>query len=151
MLYEIKYDDSQNHLECKFEAAKSIVKNKIKNEISNSMGLICPDYNTIKSKITRNRRKQLSPDIIIFDEIPTYFRDSTFYNESIFSYQIFITRTYVKELNCFYTTSISILKIKNKYNSIEITLKIFHCDFEKVISNATEKVFHNEYSILKEH
>ena len=31
----------------------------------------------------------------------------------------------------------------NKYNSIEIILKIFHCDFEKAISNAAEKVFIN--------
>ena len=66
----------------------------------------------------------------------------------IFSYQVFITRTYVTELNCFYTTSFSILKNKkqkkktnkilfeeitknsSEYNSIEITPKIFHCDFE---------------------
>ncbi|KAL6618257.1 hypothetical protein U3516DRAFT_864561 [Neocallimastix sp. 'constans'] len=67
-----------NHLENKFEAAKSIVKNKkIKDEISNSlipfnvMGLICPGYNSIKSQVTkRRRRKQLPPDITTFDEIP---------------------------------------------------------------------------------
>ena len=37
-------------------------------------------------------------------------------------------------------------EIKNnssKYNSIEITPKIFHCDFEKAISNTTQKVFIN--------
>ena len=63
----------------KFEAAKSIVKNKIKDEISNSsipfnanikhkydeisqgMGLICLRYNSIKSQVTRSRRKQLPP------------------------------------------------------------------------------------------
>ena len=32
----------------------------------------------------------------------------------IFSYQVFITRTYVTELNCFYTTSFSILKNKKQ-------------------------------------
>ena len=63
----------------------------------------------------------------------------------------------VIELNCFYTTSYSILKNKkqtiyeilfeetkkksNKYNCIKITPKAFHCDFEKAISNAGENVF----------
>ncbi|ORY22072.1 hypothetical protein LY90DRAFT_515697 [Neocallimastix californiae] len=198
----LEYDDSHNHLENKFGAAKSIVKNKIKDEISKSsipfnvnikriydkisqgMGLICPGYNSIKSQVTRSRRTQLPPDITTFDEIPNeskyyktkrdenfmifknndlivfqspfqaelfsknkhIFADGTFYIAPIFSYQVFITRTYVTELNCFYTTSFSILKNKkqttyeilfeeikknsSKYNSIEITPKIFHCDFE---------------------
>ncbi|KAL6602680.1 hypothetical protein U3516DRAFT_759449 [Neocallimastix sp. 'constans'] len=204
-------DDSHNHLENKFGAAKSIVKNKIKDEISKSsipfnvnikrtydeisqgMGLICPGYNSIKSQVTRSRRKQLPPDITTFDEIPNeskyyktkrdenfmifknndlivfqspfqaelfskdkhIFADGIFYIAPIFSYQVFITRTYVTELNCFYTTSFSILKNKkqttyeilfeeikknsSKYNSIEITPKIFHCDFEKAVSNAAQK------------
>jgi len=35
------------------------------------MGLICPGYNSIKSQVTkRRRRKQLPPDITTFDEIP---------------------------------------------------------------------------------
>ncbi|KAG4083634.1 hypothetical protein H8356DRAFT_1380832 [Neocallimastix lanati (nom. inval.)] len=34
------------------------------------MGLICPGYNSIKSQVTRSRRKQLSHDITTFDEIP---------------------------------------------------------------------------------
>ncbi|KAG4090073.1 hypothetical protein H8356DRAFT_1431463 [Neocallimastix lanati (nom. inval.)] len=211
----LEYDDSHNHLENKFGAAKSIVKNKIKDEISKSsfpfnvnikrtydeisqgMGLICPGYNSIKSQVTRSRRKQLPPDITSFDEIPNeskyyktkrdenfmifknndlivfqspfqaelfsknkhIFADGTFYIAPIFSYQVFITRTYVTELNCFYTTSFSILKNKkqttyeilfeeikknsSKYNSIEITPKIFHCDFEKAVSNAAQKVFIN--------
>ncbi|KAG4108009.1 hypothetical protein H8356DRAFT_1379809 [Neocallimastix lanati (nom. inval.)] len=212
----LEYDDSHhNHLENKFGAAKSIVKNKIKDEISKSsipfnvnikrtydeisqgMGLICPGYNSIKSQVTRSRRKQLPPDITTFDEIPNeskyyktkrdenfmifknndlivfqspfqaelfsknkhIFADGTFYIAPIFSYQVFITRTYVTELNCFYTTSFSILKNKkqttyeilfeeikknsSKYNSIEITPKIFHCDFEKAVSNAAQKVFIN--------
>ena len=64
------------------------MKNKIKNEISNSsipvnvnikhkydkisqgMGLIRSGYNSIKSQVTRSRRKQLPPDITTFDEIP---------------------------------------------------------------------------------
>ena len=81
----------------------------------------------------------------------------TFYIAPIFSYQVFIIKTYVTELNCFYTTSFSILKNKkqttyeilfeeikknsSKYNSIEITLKIFYWDFEKAVSNAAQNVF----------
>ncbi|KAG4089039.1 hypothetical protein H8356DRAFT_1336877 [Neocallimastix lanati (nom. inval.)] len=145
----LEYDDSDNHPESKFEAAKSIVKNKIKHEISN---------------ITRSRRKQLPPDIITFYEILNeskyykhIFEDGTFYIAPIFSYQIFITRTYVIELICFYITSFSILKNKkhttykilfeeinknsSKYNSIEITPKIFHFDFEKAISNVAKIFF----------
>jgi len=91
-----------------------------------------------------------------------YFFWSTFYNAPIFSYQIFISKIYIAELNYFYITSFSILKKKKKknhttyeilhdeikkksckYNNIEITPKIFHCDFEKVISNTEEKVFSN--------
>ncbi|KAG4107868.1 hypothetical protein H8356DRAFT_1416255 [Neocallimastix lanati (nom. inval.)] len=126
----LEYDDSHNHLENKFGAAKSIVKNKIKDEISKSsipfnvnikrtydeisqgMGLICPGYNSIKSQVTRSRRKQLPPDITTFDEIPN---ESKYY------------------------------KTKSKYNSIEITPKIFHCDFEKAVSNAAQKCQEHNY------
>jgi len=132
------------------------------NEISQGMGLICGGYNSIKSQVTRSRRKQLPPDITTFDEIPNesryyktkrdenfmifknndlfvcqslfqavlfsknnhIFVDGTFNIASIFSYQVFITRTYVTELNCFYTTSFSILK-----NKKQITYEIL---FEKI-------------------
>jgi len=40
------------------------------------------------------------------------FVSGTFYIAQKFSYQVFITRTYVKKINNFYTTSISILKDK---------------------------------------
>ncbi|KAL6635629.1 hypothetical protein U3516DRAFT_734185 [Neocallimastix sp. 'constans'] len=40
------------------------------NKISQKMGFICPEYNTIKSKISRNIKKQLPPDVKTFDEIP---------------------------------------------------------------------------------
>ncbi|KAL6602484.1 hypothetical protein U3516DRAFT_759737 [Neocallimastix sp. 'constans'] len=117
----LEYDDSHNHLENIFGAAKSI------DEISQGMGLI----------LTRSRRKQLPPDITTFDEIPNeskyyktkrdenfmifknnnlivfqsplqaelfsknkpIFVDGTFYIAPIFSYQVFITRTYITELN----------------------------------------------------
>ncbi|KAG4100575.1 hypothetical protein H8356DRAFT_1422669 [Neocallimastix lanati (nom. inval.)] len=153
------------------------------NEISQGMGLICGGYNSIKSQVTRSRRKQLPPDITTFDEIPNesryyktkrdenfmifknndlfvcqslfqavlfsknnhIFVDGTFNIASIFSYQVFITRTYVTELNCFYTTSFSILKNKNEYNSIKIPPKIIHCYLEKVISNTADKYQEHNY------
>ena len=67
---------THNHLENKFGAAKSIAKKKIKDEISNSsipfslnikrkydeisqdMNLIRLGYNSIKSQVTRSRRKK---------------------------------------------------------------------------------------------
>ncbi|KAG4091682.1 hypothetical protein H8356DRAFT_1430157 [Neocallimastix lanati (nom. inval.)] len=88
------------------------------------------------------------------------FADGTFYAAPKFSYQLFITRTYVGEFNMFYTTSISILKNKkqstyetlfkeikknaNKFRSNTLITTInFHCDFEQGISNAAKKVFPN--------
>jgi len=56
------------------------------------------------------------------------FVDDTFYIAAKFSYQIFITRTYIKELNSFYTTSLSILK-----NKEQKTYKIL---FEKLNKNS---------------
>ncbi|KAG4083009.1 hypothetical protein H8356DRAFT_1383049 [Neocallimastix lanati (nom. inval.)] len=96
----------------------------------------------------------------LFIENKHIFADGTFLIAPTNSYQVFITRTYVTELNCFYTTSMSILKNKEqttyeilfneikkkiiKYNSnINFSEKIFHCDFEKGISNAVENIFHN--------
>ncbi|KAL6630424.1 hypothetical protein U3516DRAFT_776185 [Neocallimastix sp. 'constans'] len=184
----LEYDDSHNHLENKFGAAKSIVKNKIKDEISKSsipfninikrtydeisqgMGLICPGYNSIKSQVTRSRRKQLPPDITTFDEIPNeskYYktkRDENFmifknnFNSELFfkNKHIFVDGTfYIAPIFSYQQTTYEILfeEIKNnssKYNSIEITPKIFHCDFEKAVSNAAQKVFINKLKKKKE-
>ncbi|KAG4092564.1 hypothetical protein H8356DRAFT_1429388 [Neocallimastix lanati (nom. inval.)] len=81
------------------------------------------------------------------------FVDGTFYIAPKFSQQVFITRTYVKELNSFYTTSYAILRNKkqktykilfnklkqNSNNNIITEPKNVHCDFEKV--NDDEKIF----------
>jgi len=83
------------------------------------------------------------------------FADGTFKIAPKCGYQVFITRTYIKELNRFYTTSFSILnkeqrtyevlfeeiKKNAEKNNIIITPKFFHYDFEKGISNAAKKVF----------
>ncbi|KAG4086931.1 hypothetical protein H8356DRAFT_1434097 [Neocallimastix lanati (nom. inval.)] len=85
------------------------------------------------------------------------FVDGTFYIAPKFSQQVFITRTYVKELNSFYTTSYAILRNKkqktykmlfnklkqNSNNNIITEPKNVHCDFEKGISKAVKKIFPN--------
>jgi len=144
------------------------------------MGLICPGYNSIKSQVTRRRRKQLPPDITTLDEIPNeskyyktkrdenfmifknndliafqspfqeelfsknkhIFADGTLYITPIFSYQAFITRTCVTELNCFYTTSFSILKNKN-----QITYEILFEEIKKIHVNIIVLKLHQKYFI----
>ncbi|KAL6625868.1 hypothetical protein U3516DRAFT_658710 [Neocallimastix sp. 'constans'] len=167
------------------------------NAVSQEMGLICPEYSTIRSQIIRNINKQFPPNIKSFDDIPieseyyktkrnenfmifkntdliifqspfqaylfsnyhkNIFADGTFYAAPKFSYQLFITRTYVGEFNMFYTPSISILKNKkqstyetlfkeikknaNKFRSNTLITTInFHCDFEQ----EEEKLSYNDY------
>ncbi|KAG4102671.1 hypothetical protein H8356DRAFT_1420950 [Neocallimastix lanati (nom. inval.)] len=158
----LKYESLHNHLEKKIDVSISVAKHKIKEEIkknsipmdikpkhifnavSKEMGLICPEYSTIRSQIIRNINKQFPPNI----KTPK------------FSYRLFITRTYVGEFNMFYTTSISILKSKkqstyetlfkeikknaNKFRSNTLITTInFHCDFEQGISNEAKNFFPN--------
>ncbi|KAG4101048.1 hypothetical protein H8356DRAFT_1034900 [Neocallimastix lanati (nom. inval.)] len=213
----LKYESLHNHLEKEIDVSISVAKHKIKEEIkknsipmdiklkhifnavSQEMGLICPEYSTIRSQIIRNINKQFPLNIKSFDDIPieskyykmkrnesfmiikntdliifqspfqaylfsnyhkNIFTDGTFYAAPKFSYQLFITKTYVGEFNMFYTTSISILKNKkqstyetlfkeikknaNKFRSNTLITTInFHCDFEQGISNAAKKVFPN--------
>ncbi|KAG4108109.1 hypothetical protein H8356DRAFT_1268249 [Neocallimastix lanati (nom. inval.)] len=176
----LNYDSSHNHPD---EIKKSLIPSDIKSKhifdkISQEIVYIYPEYKTIKTQITRYKNKQLFPNIKTFDEAPNeseyyktiraklfmenkhIFADGTFLIAPTNSYQVFITRTYVTELNCFYTTSMSILKNKEqttyeilfneikkniiKYNSnINFSEKIFHCNFEKGISNAVENIFPN--------
>ncbi|ORY55979.1 hypothetical protein LY90DRAFT_506886 [Neocallimastix californiae] len=135
------------------------------------MGLICPEYNSIKSQISRNLNKKLPSNVTTFAEIPSeseyyktkqgenfmifknsnliifqfpfqaklfreynddIFVDGTFFIAPKFSYQIIITRTYIKELDSFYTTSFAILK-----NKEQETYKIL---FEKLKKNANTSI-----------
>ena len=211
-----EYKSEHNHLEKKFEASISITKHKINeeirkssipmdlkpkhiyNEVSQEIGFICPEYNSIRSQIIRKINKQLPPDVKTFDEIPEeseyyktergknflifknsnlvifqspfqaelfgkyckdVFADGTFYIAPKFSYQVFITRTYVSSFNKFYTTSVAILKNKEqatyerlfyeiqknarKFSNTKATTTNLHCDFEIGISNAAKKIFPN--------
>ena len=91
------------------------------NKISKEMGLICPEYNSIKSKISRKINKKLPSNVTTLAEIPneSEYDDDIFVNGTFFiapnsSYQIFITRTYAKELDSFYTTSFAVIKNKEQ-------------------------------------
>ncbi|ORY36092.1 hypothetical protein LY90DRAFT_511658 [Neocallimastix californiae] len=84
----LKYESLHNHLEKEIDVSISVAKHRIKEEIkknsipmdikpkhifnavSQEMGLICPDYSTIRSQIIRNINKQFPPNIKSFDDIP---------------------------------------------------------------------------------
>ncbi|KAG4088971.1 hypothetical protein H8356DRAFT_1346427 [Neocallimastix lanati (nom. inval.)] len=98
----LKYNSSHNHPEKEYdmELKKSSIPYGIKikslyNKISKEMRFICSEYNSIKSKISRNLNKNYHP-IEYNDNI---FVDGTFFIAPKFSYQIFITRTYAEELD----------------------------------------------------
>ncbi|KAG4103269.1 hypothetical protein H8356DRAFT_1362006 [Neocallimastix lanati (nom. inval.)] len=144
---ELQINSSHNHLEKELEASKLIVKHKVTirespfsldirpkrifNEISQDMGLICPEFNTIRTQIIRSQNKQLRPGITAFEEIPgeseyykienDIFTDGTFYIAPKFSYQVKFS------------------------NGIVISPINFHCDFEKGISNKEEALSYNDY------
>ena len=123
-------------------------------------------YNTKRGKILMIFKNS---DIIIFQskfqaklfaKNKHIFADGTFSIAPPGTNQVFITRTFDTEVNRFYTTSISILISKEqnlykilleeikkniiKYNpNVDFSEKLFHCDFEKGITNAVENVFPN--------
>ncbi|ORY46692.1 hypothetical protein LY90DRAFT_509246 [Neocallimastix californiae] len=77
------------------------------------------------------------------------FVDGTFYVAPDFSYQVFITRNFVPELNEFYTTSFSILRNKEQetYKTIfEVIKNIFH----KIKKSCIEKNY-NQFLIFLEY
>ncbi|KAL6632924.1 hypothetical protein U3516DRAFT_792057 [Neocallimastix sp. 'constans'] len=192
----LKYNSSHNHPENEYDVSLSIMKHKINdgiekssipfgikikplyNKISKEMGLICPEYNSIKSQISRNLNKKLLSNVTTFAEIPSeseyyktkrgenfmifknsnliifqspfqaklfreynddIFVDDTFFIALKFSYQVFITRTYAKELDSFYTTSFAILKNKEQ--------KTYKMLFEKLKKNAKYMIRYNYKAI----
>ncbi|KAG4101191.1 hypothetical protein H8356DRAFT_1655890, partial [Neocallimastix lanati (nom. inval.)] len=63
------------------------------------------------------------------------FAYGIFYIVPIFGYKVFIIRVYAPEIN-------KLKKNASKYNNnIRVTPKIFHCDFEKGISNVVIKIY----------
>ncbi|KAL6628785.1 hypothetical protein U3516DRAFT_793423 [Neocallimastix sp. 'constans'] len=163
----LKYDNSHNHPEKEHDVSLSLMNNKNKdgiekssipfgikikllyNKISKEMGLICPEYNSIKSQISRNLNKELPSNVTTFAEIPNeskYYKAKRVklfreYNDDIFVDGIFLT--YAKELNSFYTTSFAVLKYKEQE-----TNKIL---FEKLKKNDNTSINKaNEISVLIE-
>ncbi|KAL6604341.1 hypothetical protein LY90DRAFT_507256 [Neocallimastix californiae] len=121
-----KYDNSHNHPEKEYDVSLSIMKHKIKdgiekssipfgikikplyNKISIEMGLICPEYNSIKSQISRNLNKKLPSNVTTFAEIPS---ESEYYKakrESLNSY-----------LNNLFPTKPSYYELIDKLNELE--------------------------------
>ncbi|OUM65129.1 hypothetical protein PIROE2DRAFT_7935 [Piromyces sp. E2] len=157
----IKYENKHTHPGKEYDASVSIVKHKRKNEIrktsipfdinpkhiyneiSEKIGLICPEYN--KSEYYINERDEnfmifKNSNIIIFQSPfqtklfikynENLFADGTFYIAPKFGYQVFITRVYAPEINSFYTTSLSILN-----NKEQATYELL---FEKLKKNASK-------------
>jgi len=98
----LKYDNSP---EKEYDVSLSIMNNKIKdgiekssipfgikikllyNKISKEMRFICPEYNSIKSQISRNLNKKLPSNVTTFTEIPNeskYYRTKRGENFMIF-------------------------------------------------------------------
>ncbi|KAG4086740.1 hypothetical protein H8356DRAFT_1434224 [Neocallimastix lanati (nom. inval.)] len=95
------------------------------NKISKEMRFICSEYNSIKSQISRNLNKNFHP--MEYNDV--IFVDGTFFIAPKFSYQIFITRTYAKELD---TNKISVLI--ERYKNIETKLIDTKCDRNNTIN-----------------
>ncbi|KAG4091499.1 hypothetical protein H8356DRAFT_1430349 [Neocallimastix lanati (nom. inval.)] len=153
----IKYENKHTHPGKEYDASVSIVKHKMKNEIrktsipfdinpkhiyneiSEEIGLICPEYNSIKSQISRYIKKQLPPDISKFNEIPD--KSEYYINERDENFMIYINSNIIIFQSSFPIPN----RINaNKYNNhIIVTPKVLRCDFEKSISNASIKIFHN--------
>ncbi|KAL6593156.1 hypothetical protein U3516DRAFT_767682 [Neocallimastix sp. 'constans'] len=113
----LKYDSSLNHPEKEYDVSLSMELKKssipygikikpLYNKISKEMRFICSEYNSIKSQISRNLNKNFHP-----------------------IYQIFITRTYAKELD---TNEISVLI--ERYKNIETKLIDTKCDRNNTIN-----------------
>ncbi|KAG4105745.1 hypothetical protein H8356DRAFT_1347633 [Neocallimastix lanati (nom. inval.)] len=153
---EKEYDVSQsmmtNKIKDRIEKKKKssipfgIKMKPLYNKISKEMGFICPEYYSVKSQISRNlnKKKKLPSNVTTFTEIPNeseyyknkarehnddIFVDGTFFIAPKFSYQIFITRTYAKELE---TNEINVLI--ERYKNIETKLIDAKCDRNNTIN-----------------
>ncbi|KAG4090835.1 hypothetical protein H8356DRAFT_1335733 [Neocallimastix lanati (nom. inval.)] len=89
------------------------------NKISKEMGLICPEYNSIKSQISRNLNKKLPSNVTAFAEIP---------NES----EYYKTKRAINKAN-----EISVLI--ERYKNIEAKLIDAKCDRNNIINFETNK------------
>ncbi|KAG4098851.1 hypothetical protein H8356DRAFT_1424407 [Neocallimastix lanati (nom. inval.)] len=144
----LKYESLHNHLEkeidhkIKEEIKKNSIPMDIKpkhifNAVSQEMGLICPEYSTIRSQIIRNINKQFPPNIKSFDDIlieSKYYKTKRNENFMIFKNT---------DLIIFQSPFQAYLFSNYGRSNTLITTINFHCDFEQGISNAAKKVFPN--------
>ncbi|KAG4107832.1 hypothetical protein H8356DRAFT_1285572 [Neocallimastix lanati (nom. inval.)] len=124
----LKYESSHNYPEQEYDVSLSIMKHKIKdgiekssipfgikikplyNKISKEMGLICPEYNSIKFQISRNlNKKKLSSNVTTFAEIP----------KSLNNY-----------LNNLFPTKPSFYELIDKLNELE---HLLYYDYQRII------------------
>ncbi|KAL6632239.1 hypothetical protein U3516DRAFT_871981 [Neocallimastix sp. 'constans'] len=147
---------NHNHLEKESQIARNINK-KIPPDVT-TFDTIPNESKYYKTERNENFMIFKNSNIIIFQ---SPFQTKLFiqYNIDIFAdgtfkiapkcgYQVFITKTYVKELNKQRTYEVLVEEIKKnakKNNNIIITPKNFHCDFEKDISNTAKKVEYLEH------
>ncbi|KAG4106425.1 hypothetical protein H8356DRAFT_1400216 [Neocallimastix lanati (nom. inval.)] len=176
----LKYESLHNHLEKEIDVSILVAKHKIKEEIkknsipidikpkhifnavSQEMGLICPEYSTIRSQIIRNINKQFPPNIKSFDDIPIeseYYKTKRNENFMIFKntdliifqslFQAYLFSNYHKNIfadGTFYAAP----KFSYQSNTLITTIN-FHCDFEQGISNAAKKIIRKTKNILCYH
>ncbi|KAG4103777.1 hypothetical protein H8356DRAFT_1363095 [Neocallimastix lanati (nom. inval.)] len=121
----LKYDSSHNHPKKEYDVFLSIMKHKIKNgiekssipfgikikplynKISKEMRFICPEYNSIKSQISRNLNKKLPSNLTTFTEIP---------NKSKYYKPKRVIKYLLQELK---------LKTINKTNEISVLIELY--------------------------
>ncbi|KAG4097989.1 hypothetical protein H8356DRAFT_1393409 [Neocallimastix lanati (nom. inval.)] len=122
----LKYDSSHNHPKKEYDVSLSIMKHIIKNgiekssipfgikikplynKISKEMRFICPEYNSIKSQISRNLNKKLPSNLTTFTEIPNKSKYYKTKQESLNSY-----------LNSLFPTKPSYYELIDKLNELE--------------------------------
>ncbi|KAG4081268.1 hypothetical protein H8356DRAFT_1439119 [Neocallimastix lanati (nom. inval.)] len=154
----LKYESLHNHLEKEIDVSISVAKHKIKEEIkknsipmdikpkhifnavSQEMGLICPEYSTIRSQIIRNINKQFPLNIKSFDDISIeseYYKTKRNENFMIFKNTDLII--FQSPFQAYLFSNYHKIYLSNAL----ITTINFHCDFEQGISNAARQDFPN--------
>ncbi|KAG4088411.1 hypothetical protein H8356DRAFT_1327900 [Neocallimastix lanati (nom. inval.)] len=109
----LKYDSSHNYPEKEYDVSLSSIPFGIKikplyNKISKEMRFICPEYNSIKSQISRNLNKKLPSKVTTFTEIPNESKYYKTKRESLNSY-----------LNNLFPTKSSYYELIDKLNELE--------------------------------
>ncbi|KAG4089292.1 hypothetical protein H8356DRAFT_1432006 [Neocallimastix lanati (nom. inval.)] len=150
----LKYESLHNHLEKEIDVSISVAKHKIKEEIkknsipmnikpkhifnavSQEMGLICPEYSTIRSQIIRNINKQFPPNIKSFDDIPIESKSyKTKRNENFMIFKNDAKKKKQKNILCYHE-----VKNNNDYN---VNNWNYYENIEHFTNNASES--YNSY------